>query len=177
MSDLLNEIREKARSRAEELQKDIQEAIDIISLCESELTPLLAIIKATNSKLAPATGESPEVPGADPNDADKGSVAGLSIRTAARAVKLPSVKLPSRWSQYKLPPRCRLFLAQFGDTQGQIRIQAIMAWYRTVTPTITDTSLMQAAYSMTGILVRKGILHKDAPSTWSFLKGPSSEGR
>lgn len=150
MSDLLNEIREKARSRAEELQKDIQEAIDIISLCESELTPLLAIIKATNSKLAPATGESPEV---------------------------PSVKLPSRWSQYKLPPRCRLFLAQFGDTQGQIRIQAIMAWYRTVTPTITDTSLMQATYSMTGILVRKGILHKDAPNTWSFLKGPSSEGR
>lgn len=39
MSELLNEIREKAEARAKVLQKDIQEARDIIASYEAELAP------------------------------------------------------------------------------------------------------------------------------------------
>lgn len=194
MSELLNEIREKARSRVGELQKDIQEARDLIALYETELAPLQVIIKVTNPKHTAPSGTSEAVasavfvakggdgrplvyntinePPRHPHTGevlDTGSSETMLKAVAAQAVKLPAVKLSARWRGHKLPPRCRLFLNKFGDTKGQIVLQQIMNWYRTVNPSIGEASLKQAAFNMAHILVNKNILHKDAPGTWVLI--------
>lgn len=82
----------------------------------------------------------------------------------------PKGKVPQRWSQYKLPPRVRLFLTKFGNVKGQIQRQQVMDWYHTVSPDIDPSSLKQAAVDITSTLINKGIMHRDAPGTYSFAK-------
>ena len=208
-SGLLNEIREKARSRVEELQGEIRQARDRLAAAEAELSPLMVIIKVTNPKHTAPSGTSEAVAAAVsvakggegstvvynnttvlPRHPHTGEVldTGLSETTmqatdapapkrrlkitddvvAAQAVKLPAVKLSARWRGYKLPPRCRLFLDKFGNAKGQITLQQITDWYRTVNPGISEVSQKQFAFSTARILVTKGILHKDAPGAWSL---------
>lgn len=204
MSELLDEIREKAESRAKVLQKDIQEARDLIAMYEAELAPLLVILRATSPKdTRPTTGTVEAVAAAVeaageglgrpvvysrttelPKHPHTGEVLNMSsseamLKTAdkvAKEVKVvkaaksasAQVSTPRRWSQYKLPPRVRLFLAKFGNAKGQIRREQVMEWYRTVNPDIDLSSLKQAASDITGILVTKGVLNRDAPGVYSF---------
>lgn len=203
MSELLDEIREKAEARAKTLQKDIQEARDLILVYEAELAPLMAILKATSPKLSPPTGTAEaaataiEAAGAGterpvvyskttelpkhPHTGEvlesgksEGMLKAVAEKVAAQptAAKAPPVagKVPQRWSQYKLPPRARLFLVRFGNTKGQIRHEQVADWYRTISPTIDLPSLRQAASDIAGILINKGILHRDAPGVYSYTK-------
>lgn len=221
MSELLDEIREKATQRASELKREIRQAQDMIGLCEEELAPLLAILAATDPKPVPPTGTAEAVAAAieaieaagegaarptvynkttelkEPRHPHTGEVlaSGSSeamlrvvalkkigdefLETKAVADKVASqaiaaqpavVKVPPRWSQYKLPPRARLFLAKFGNVKGQIHRQQVMDWYATISPTIDPPSLKQAASDIAGILINKGILHRDAPGVYSYTK-------
>lgn len=199
MSELLNEIREKAEARAKVLQKDIQEARDIIASYEAELAPLMAILKATSPEATPPTGTAEACTAAVeaagegaarplvyskttelPRHPHTGEVLNMGSsetmlkavaeKTGAKAVGAPSTgKGPPRWSQYKLPPRVRLFLTKFGNVKGQIRHEQVAEWYRTVNPGIAAPSLKQAACDIASILVSKGVLHRDAPGVYSFV--------
>lgn len=205
MSELLDEIREKVETRAKKLQKDIQEARDLIVMYEAELAPLMAILKATSPKLTPPTGTAEALSAAvaaapvgngtphptvynkttelkEPRHPHTGDVlASGSSEAMLRVVALKNIvdegmakpvtgKVPPRWSQYKLPPRARLFLTKFGNVKGQIHRQQVMEWYATVSPTIDPPSLRQAASDIAGILINKGILHRDAPGVYSYTK-------
>lgn len=208
MSELLTEIRERATQRASELKRDIRQAEELIALYEEELTPLLAILAATDPPHPPtgtaeafavavdAAGEGstravvyekatplPE----EPRHPHTGEVLAKQPATTGtseamlRVVALnkivaegmaakPKGKVPKRWSQYKLPPRVRLFLNKFGNINGQIQCQQVMDWYITVSPDIEPSSLKQAAVDITSTLINKGILHRDAPGTYPFAK-------
>lgn len=93
------------------------------------------------------------------------------LKTVEKATKVATAPTApqQRWSQYKLPPRVRLFLTKFGNVKGQIRHEQVAEWYRTVNPTITTPSLKQAACDIASILVSKGVLHRDAPGVYSFV--------
>ena len=196
MSELLIEIRERAEARAEELQKDIHEARELIALYEAELTPLMAILKATSPKATPPTGTVEAVTEATkaaggaarplvyskttelPRHPHTGEMLNMGSSGAMlkmikaiekdRGVATSPAAPPQRWSQYKLPPRVRLFLSKFGNVKGQIRHQQIEDWYITVNPGIKPVSLKQAACDIATILITKGIMHREAPGVYSY---------
>ena len=187
MSELLNEIREKAVTRAVEIQKDINDAEELIKIYKKELASYLAVINATTLPQAPTgTSEATAAVMAVAASSDKtprpavyskteelprhphmGEVlSNTATKTAAQVAEPPVPH--DRWSQYRVPPRVRRFLIEFGETKGRITHAQILVWYTKLNPWMTPGSQKQAVSDMAGILMRKGILRRHSPGVWSF---------
>lgn len=192
MTELLNELREKAILRAGQLERDIQDAKDLIAMYESELAPFREVIKATS----PSPTE-PRVPPTGTSEALATAV-GVAIqartrpdgqvRTYSTSTPLPETPTapvaaaPATPKFRRASPRIRILamdvVDNFGHITRPVTFTEVFDWVTKMASSPNTGSAMDTTYRVMRHLVAEGIATKvgggrgplQGTGMWTFTK-------
>lgn len=150
MTQSLENIRNVASARAEQLQKEIAEALDRVEKYRAELDPLTQILRLSS----PEPSAEVSVP-----------------ETKDEPLADEDIEAPApRWSQYRLPPRYRRFLHQFVDAQRFSREDVEMWYRRSMNPRIQPASLKASSSEILRALSGKNLIVSVGSDLWKVIR-------
>ena len=150
MTQSLENIRNVASARAEQLQKEIAEALDRVEKYRAELDPLTQILRLSSPEPSAEVSvpETKDEPFADED------------------IEAP---VP-RWSQYRLPPRYRRFLHRFAEAPRFSREDVEMWYRRSMNPRIQLDSLKSTSSEILRALSEKNLIVSVGSELWKVVR-------